>query len=253
MLGMGLDGWTNLMIGSLAIAAFAAVLSWASTFVVTRLQKQEEKAAGAELKRYQDGVAGQVAEAKREGIQAGKTAGDAMVRAAELEKEAAIARLETEKVKAAVAWRVIPPESAQTMEKLLSEKTGAVNLRYIDGDTESQYLAMQIARILVNAHWVYAPGGIKPANSIQLGIVLPPSTSADAESLAAALSGANVKFSRHDVQVGATFNVGTIEGAPMLIVGSKDPRPTGQLQESKAQDAQKHGGNGEHGISSPGQ
>lgn len=224
MLGLGIDGWTNVMIASLGVAAVAASLSWLSTFVISRLQKQEAAAAVESFERYKAGVAGEVAEAQKRGIEAGRAASDALLRAAELEKDAAEARLESEKIKAAVAWRAVSPESAAKMEQVLLKQPGWINLRYIDGDPEALYLATQFSNIFAKAHWQVAPGAIKPANTAVFGILIPPATGAVAEALVKALTGAGIPVTRGNVpQVGVSFSVATIQDAPTLIIGSRVP------------------------------
>ena len=127
------------MVTCLGIGAFAAVVVGISTYVVIKLQALEASDARTAFEQYKLGVAAQVAEAKREGIEAGRSAGNAILRAAKSEKAAAAARLETEKIKQAVAWRDISPESASELEKILAAKPGAVNLRYMDGDPETLF------------------------------------------------------------------------------------------------------------------
>lgn len=75
--------------GMIAIAVFIAT---ASVVILTRRENAETK---AEYEAYKLTVGGKVADAKNEGIKAGKDAGDALVRAAELEKQAAELRKET--------------------------------------------------------------------------------------------------------------------------------------------------------------
>src|SRR5258706_661126 len=148
----------------------------------------------------------------------------ANVRAAELEKEAAAARLETEKLKAVVAWRTVSATQNADMERLLSAKPGSVNLRWTDGDPEALFLAIQISQILQRAHWNVAPGSFKPANGIMFGFVLPPVAGDDAQTLRDALTAAKVPFSAVPFsQDGASFNVSTIPGAPFLMAGSRMP------------------------------
>ena len=72
------------------------------------------------------------ANAKAEGFRLGIA--KANERAAKLEGDAAAARLETEKLKQVVAWRIISPEPAAELEKVLAGTPGNVNLRYtLDG------------------------------------------------------------------------------------------------------------------------
>jgi len=149
---------------------------------------------------------------------------EANARAAELEKEAANARLETERIKEAVAWRVMPPESASELEKVLSTKPGSVNLRYMDGDPEALFLAIQISHILSKAKWKVAPGAVKPDNAIVFGIGLPDSSGVDAKTLRAAFSAAKMIFSTNALPpTGVNFSISTIQGAPTLMIGSKRP------------------------------
>ncbi len=148
---------------------------------------------------------------------------NANARAAELEKEAANARLETERIKEVVAWRVMSSESATELEKVLAAKPGSVNLRYMDGDPEALFLAIQISQILSKAHWKVAPGAIKPENSIVFGIGLPDSSSADAQTLRSAFSAAKVPFSTNALPPAIGFSISKIDGAPTLMIGSKKP------------------------------
>src|SRR4051812_47641078 len=62
--------------------------------------------------------------------------------AAKFEKEAAVARLETEKLKAVVAWRTLSAEQNDAMEKVLAQKPGTVKLLWTDGDPESFFFAI---------------------------------------------------------------------------------------------------------------
>jgi hypothetical protein len=226
MFGIGLDDWNSILVLSLGIGALMAAVAVVSTFAVIQLQKAEAKDTAAKFELYKLGVEAQVADAKKEGIEAGKTAGNAIVRAAELEKEAANARLETEKLKKVVAWRVIPPEDVSILEKDLVAKPGSVNLRYTDGDPEALFLAIQISQILNKAGWHVAPGAVKFGNAIVFGIDLPDASSADAQTLRTAFSTAKMPFSTNALPTGGGqmgFSISTIAGAPILMIGSKLP------------------------------
>jgi hypothetical protein len=125
---------------------------------------------------------------------------------ASLEKEAADARLETERVKAVVAWRTISLEASAALEKVLAAKPGAVNLRYIDGDPEALFFAIQFSKVLDNAHWQVAPGAVKPSNAIAFGVFLPDATGDDAIRLRTAFVAAKVEFTTTVVpQSGVSF------------------------------------------------
>lgn len=224
MFGFGLDSWNSILLFFLAITAVAAAFVGFSTYATIQLAKQEAADSKREFDEYKLTVEGKVADAKSEGIKAGETAGNALVRAAELEREAASARLETEKLKAVVAWRTISAAQNADMERILSTKPGSVNLRWMDGDPEALFLAIQISQVLQRAHWNVASGSLKPANGIMFGFVLPPVAGDDAQTLRDALTVAKLPFSAVPFsQAGASFNVSTIPDAPFLMVGSRMP------------------------------
>lgn len=147
-------------------------------------------------------------------------------RISENERATAQANLEAEKIKAVVAWRTIPSDLASALESALATKPGAVNLRYTDGDPEALYLAIQISRILEEAKWQIGAGSLKPGNAIIFGIMLPDTAGPDAVTLREAFTAAKIPFSPGPMpNVGSTasFNVMTIPGAPLLMIGSRPP------------------------------
>jgi hypothetical protein len=223
MLGLSLDGWNNVMLWCLAFVAIAAISVGVAQYVIIQLAKQEAADAKAEFDKYKLTVEGKVADAKKEGIEAGKAAGNALVRAAELEKEAADARLETERLKQVVAWRSISPEGASKLEKVLAVKPGSVNLRFTDGDPEALFLAIQISRILSKANWKIGMGASKLPNGILFGIAIPDATGDDIQTLREAFSSAKIQFSTDAIPQGIELLTTTIAGAPMLHVGSRAP------------------------------
>jgi hypothetical protein len=223
---LGQDGewWDFGLILSVIAAAVVATAIGVTTAGSIIAHKREAVAAEAALVSYKLTVDAKVADAKKEGIEAGKAAGDALVRAAGLEKEAANARLETEKIKAVVAWRTLSATQNADLNKVLSARPGSVNLRWIDGDPEALFLAMQISQVLGNAKWQVAPGAFKPAGSIHFGILVPPESGADADTLRQSLQAAKIGYSAVPLsQEGASFNVTTIPGAPFLMIGSRRP------------------------------
>jgi len=74
-------------LSSLAVAAFVAVAVGISTYAI-RLAKEETSATKVEFEAYKVTVEGKVADSRKEGIEARGAAGNALVRAAELEKQA---------------------------------------------------------------------------------------------------------------------------------------------------------------------
>ncbi|MCM2291064.1 hypothetical protein NAC44_01815 [Allorhizobium sp. BGMRC 0089] len=146
---------------------------------------------------------------------------DSNVRAAKLEKEAREAQLETEKIKASVSWRIFSKAESSALVTALRKASGPVNLRYMDGDPESLYLAIQLSQILALAGWSVAPGSMKPGNAIPFGIWIPQSGP-----LAEAFVAANIPFTLKPLpqqQTGNQFNVQMIPNAPFLFVGPRQP------------------------------
>lgn len=74
-------------------------------------------------------------------------------RAAKLDKEAADARLETERLRAALAWRALAPNKLPLLETSLSSHTATAQLEYVRGDPESQRFAAQIWTAFRRAGW----------------------------------------------------------------------------------------------------
>jgi hypothetical protein len=128
MLGLSLETWNNIMVMFLGIGAFAAVMVGVSTFAVIRLQKLEATNAALAFEQYKLGVDSRVADAKKEGIEAGKTAGDAVLRAKELEKEVANAKTTQQKVEIDLSRQ---KERTAKAEKDLLELQERVKLRHL--------------------------------------------------------------------------------------------------------------------------
>jgi hypothetical protein len=198
-------GWRGSIIGAI-VTAIAVVFLMRGTHI---RDKEGER---------------QIAAANTAAGKANERAANLEVKAAGLEKEAADAKLEQEKLKAQLAWRLIPPAIASALERVLSANPGSVNIRYTDGDPEALYLAIQFSQIFAKAHWKVAAGAVKLSNAIVFGINLPDANGVDARTLRKSFSTANVSFSPNALpQSGVSFNISTIPEAPVLMVGSKQP------------------------------
>jgi hypothetical protein len=233
LFGHDSDWWSGAMLLSLLLAFVVAGLVAAATAGVIVVQKREAIAAKAELERYKSAADGKIADARREGIDAGKKATDAELKAAQaneraagLEKEAALAQLETEKIKAVVAWRTLEPKAAASLESALAAHPGSVNLRWTDGDPEAMFLAIQFDQLLNKAHWKVAAGASKLGGMLPFGIHVPQESSTDGKVLRAALSAAQIPFTAvpwPPSTGGLEFNTSRIDGAPELYIGSRHP------------------------------
>jgi hypothetical protein len=146
------EDWDRWLLISLGLAALAAVAVVGTTAGSIISHKREAERAEADLATYKLTVEGKVADAKREGIEAGKTAGNAMVRAAQLEKETEAERLERLRLEAIIAPRSLSPQQQATITaglKPFAGKEVSVTSYALDG--EAALLTLQILSILRNA------------------------------------------------------------------------------------------------------
>ncbi len=237
-LSRGADRWNAAMLWALVFTAIAAIAVVLTTRMALRRAKQLSGVQDRIIELKDSQLLLDLKEKDQKIAEAGATASAAETKAegfrldiaranentARLEREAASAKLETEKLKQVVAWRIIQPEAAAELEKILSGKPGSVNLRYTDGDPESLFLAIQISQILGKAKWQIAPGATKFANAIQFGIALPDSAGTDAQTLRKAFVAAKIAFSIGPLPpAGVMFGVANIPSAPTLMIGSRMP------------------------------
>lgn len=165
--GLTLHGWEDLMRVSLLIVGVSGLLAGLSTWFVVKLQRDEIAQAAIELDQYKIDAAVKVEEAKNEGIEAGKTAGNALLRAAELEKQAAeskerATRLELELAKIKQPRMLTEERIRPLAEKLSPYASTPFDLAFIPGDPEAAVFGTHIAALLEAAGWkwvAWAPEG----------------------------------------------------------------------------------------------
>lgn len=116
-------------------------------------------------------------------IQSAATA-QANERAASLEKEAAEAKLQYEKLKAAVAWRAVAPDQLPLLAKLLATHVATVQLEYVRGDAESQQFAAQFWTAFRRAGWTVVLKAKTPLGAASGIWVLPNATPGDSTTAA---------------------------------------------------------------------
>src|SRR5215469_1068399 len=105
------------------VAAIVVIAAWGSIIA----HKREAEKAEIDLASYEMTVDARIAEAHALGVKTGLDSADAKVhaaqaneRAANFEKEAEQARLESERIKAVVAWRVLSQRDADALADALS-------------------------------------------------------------------------------------------------------------------------------------
>jgi hypothetical protein len=173
------------MVIFLIIAGGFALLAGGATWAVVRLQRIEIVESKREFDLYKLAAETSVADAKKEGLKAGEAAANALVRAAELEKETvslklgvATADARAKEAELKLLWlrkqmepRVIDGEAFVSAIK--GRPKSKVELLYVREDPDSFKLAQQIFWYLANAGWDCA---------LETPILPPPAESPDQHS-----------------------------------------------------------------------
>lgn len=167
---------------------------------------------------------------KHELSDAGQDAATANERAAGLEKEAATARLETERLKSQLAWRAFSADQREILRTALAASPHPVTLAYVAGDPEALYLSRQFGDLLEAAGWPLRVEARTYFSTLVYGIyVVGPDGPATFE-LRNALTKANIVFAIAAVPVADIVSApqGAADPAwPLLMIGSKLPPALG--------------------------
>lgn len=94
------------------------------------------------------------------------------VRIAEAEKTTVEARLETQKLKAQMAWRELTHEQTARLISELSAAPGSIVIERQDGDIESQRLSNQFVYVFTQAKWTVAWRCFRGGNLVATGLSL---------------------------------------------------------------------------------
>ena len=190
------------------------VLNWSSEIEGHDAKMATVSAALTDLK---------VAEAKLEGIRAGEKAGraeagleTAQVKIAEANKEAAQARLEAERIKQQVSWRVLSATQLATLTRAGATIGVPVYVDNVD-DVETIEFASQVANALHQGGTAIIPGMVYMAGGKFTGVMVTGPTD-QARRLLGVLKAAGIP-------VGMTTDLSVPADTPRLKVGLK-PRPT---------------------------
>lgn len=155
-------------------------------------------------------------------------AGNARERAGKLEeqagtlkKEAEDARLEQERLKARLAWRVLTPEIQTKLKTAFSVRPSKINIEYVANDTESQYFAIQLANLLTDANWQVGFLQVTYAGQIFFGLWIPESKYEGTTFLREALTAAQISFAAGELPSNSMGYGARVQDAGTLLVGSK--------------------------------
>ena len=211
-------------IGSLVVGVVATVTIVWMTNVKERYWDQDRQASAeriATLATQGDQLRKDTAEARAELGNANADIAKANARAAALENDAAQARLEQERLKAQLAWRVLSPEQIVSLQTHLAQKPGQINIQYPASDTEAEYLAIQFANLFGKAGWQVGMLSSQLQGAMAFGIFIPDAASDAATPIREAFAAAQIGFSTQTLpQTGTGFG-SILPNAPILFVGSK--------------------------------
>ena len=227
MLGLSLHGWENAMVIFLIVAGFFALIAGAATWAVVRLQRIELAKSQKELNEYKLTVEEKVAEAKTKGIEAGKMAGDALLRAAALEKEAAELKAANLALEAQVQPRRLSGDNSAKLSAALAKMQPlpiAIVSRLFD--PEGADFADDLSNAFDKARWQavrqkdWTMSNRGAALATLEGTSIPPDV---ATALLAALEAASVKASVTTIPVAQqnTTSAHFQPNALYLLVGAK--------------------------------
>ncbi len=147
-------------------------------------------------------------------------------RAAELSKEAADARLETERIKSLVSWRTLSSEQIKTLQDILSKHPSSVQFDTVANDPEAAYFSNLLSEGFKN--WKGFSSSRTYVGAIFFGLIVN-GDGDDLELVKKAFTSAGIHFSGEPVKVGSSA-VGGFMGPESerpkvtVIIGSK-PRP----------------------------
>jgi len=155
--GIDLHGWEHLMLLALAATGLVAIAVALTTTSVVILQRHETAEAKRELEEYKITAESKVAEA-------GKSAGDALLRAADLEKQAEQLRKDTAEANARAVEAQLALERFKAPRTLSTEQQSAIAEKLkpwanmpvsfgVSDGAETVSLLAQIRKVVVDAGW----------------------------------------------------------------------------------------------------
>jgi hypothetical protein len=213
------------------VSVAGAFIVFAGVFLVFSITPIREVFAAGKVADAAKAASDAAGKAYSAGLQAGNAQADVDAAKAELAKQKTLtaqAQLETERVKAQVAWRQITPaEEAAILNDLKDKPTRALNIRYVPQDAESLFFAQRISAVFKKAGWKTTLGTFGLGNDLPIGLIFPAEyISDDSNAVRSALVASKIPFSGAlPTSAGSYLSVGSDEykGAPFLTVGSRLP------------------------------
>jgi hypothetical protein len=232
MWGLSLSFWQSVFFWSTVTAGVFGGISVTAAFVSAMVGYQISDIVQAdadrrieEAKSKGDEARAEASKANAEVARANEAIATENARASAMENDAAQARLEQERLKAQLAWRVLPPQIANSLERQLSQKPGKINIEHVANDTEALYLAIQIANVFGKAGWQTGMALVTIAATVAFGLWVPDSQSPLTQEVRSALASVGIGFSTGTLPAAGMAFGNSVAGAPTLFVGSKPIPP----------------------------
>jgi hypothetical protein len=151
--GLSLHGWEEVMRLSLAVVGIFGLAVGVATYFVVTLQREELAHSKEEFERFKVEAKTTGEKAQADIAKANAEIAEAKRQTALLEKQAAEARVDQERLKASVVWRSIPKAIGDRISVRLAARKGTVRLLVLANDPEGMAFSSMLTRILANAKW----------------------------------------------------------------------------------------------------
>ena len=213
--------WPKLGFGILIIGLAAETLMQSRIEIIDDALKREsdvkladtQKEAGR-LSSEAKTAEGKIADAQKEAATANRAAAEATERAARIEQ--------------AAAWRILTPEQISSLVSSLSASKHTVQIAFMKGDPESQFLELQFADVVHRAGWEFGSWEVHLERVVFFGLaVLDKPDNEAGRALSQALSFAGIGADPLTVWPGQGYegDGGYHEAEITLLIGSKFPPP----------------------------
>lgn len=137
-----------------ALAAFFTVVTIVSGYMQFKLNERISERKDRALAKYQSDASLQIAVANEKAKEAGKSAADAVLRAAQLDKETARLTAENLRLQSQLMWRTLSKSQASAiLAAAMPFKGQHLQIVSVMGDADGKQFGQQIAQVLRDAGW----------------------------------------------------------------------------------------------------
>ena len=210
--GLSLHGWEDLMRASLLVVGVFGLIAGLSTWFVVKLQRAELAQSKLEFDKYKLDADTKVESAKAAGDTAKAEVEKAQAAISVAKAEAEKARLEQERLKLLVTWRILPEGNKSELTNALKGGSGNVLINHAMNDPEAQYFALQLEHCFENTSWKVGFGGLSFNEGMAFGLFIWGPDSGPSQAIKDAFAKAKITFSSQPA------------GSTAISMGAVDPR-----------------------------